>query len=243
MQKDTQYWYASWFDTPYYHILYQDRDDTEAGKFMDTLTSFLKLPLNAEILDLACGKGRHAQYLNKIGYDVTGIDLSPESIHFAKQFEKKGLCFEEHDMSIPYPKKFDVVLNLFTSFGYFEKEEDNLRTIQSIKSELKPNGFGVIDFLNSEYLKKHIVPSEIKIVDDIAFRIEREIKEGYIIKNISFNHKGKEFVFTERVKALTLLDFQEYFKISELRLQHCFGDYHLNPFDDEFSERLILIFS
>ena len=120
MQKETDNWFASWFDTPYYHILYKERDDHEAEFFMNSLTSFLKLPKKAEILDLACGKGRHAIYLNELGYDVTGIDLSAASIEFAKKFETDKLHFAIHDMSISYPKKFDAVFNLFTSFGYFE---------------------------------------------------------------------------------------------------------------------------
>jgi len=243
MQKDHENWYTSWFDTHYYHILYKDRDYSEAGKFMDILTSFLKLPKNSEILDLACGKGRHAQYLNKIGYQVTGVDLSPESIAYAKQFENSSLHFEEHDMRLPYPKKFDAVFNLFTSFGYFDEEEDNLRTIKSIKTELKLKGFGVIDFLNSEYLKNHIVRNESKIIDGITFHIERYIDNDYFIKNIRFENNNQEHFYTERVRALTISDFKSYFKEATIKLQHCFGDYQLNTFKEETSKRLILIFN
>ncbi|HNU60379.1 MAG TPA: SAM-dependent methyltransferase, partial [Aquaticitalea sp.] len=70
MDKDTTQWYASWFDTPYYHILYQDRDHADAQHFMDVLTNYLNLPQGGKILDLACGKGRHSVYLNSLGYDV-----------------------------------------------------------------------------------------------------------------------------------------------------------------------------
>ncbi len=242
MQKDTENWYTSWFDTPFYHILYKDRDYKEAGNFMDKLTSFLKLPTNAEILDLACGKGRHSKYLNELGFQVTGVDLSPRSIAFAKQFENSSLVFEEHDMCIPFPKKFDAVFNLFTSFGYFEEKEDNLRTIKAIKSELKPNGFGVIDFLNAEYVKRKLVPSETKIVDGITFNMKRIIENGYIYKHIHFNYNYKEYKFSERVKAITLSDFNTCFKEANVTLYHCFGDYQLNDFDVDSSERLILIF-
>jgi len=242
MQKDTENWYTSWFDTPFYHILYKDRDYKEAGNFMDNLTSFLKLSQNDEILDLACGKGRHSKYLNELGFRVTGVDLSPKSITSAKQFENSSLIFEEHDMCIPYPKKFDAVFNLFTSFGYFENEEDNLRTIKAIKSELKPNGFAVIDFLNAEFVKSNLVPSETKTVNGIIFNIERIIENGYIIKKIQFNSNNKEYRFEERVKAITLSDFNNCFIEANINLLHCFGDYQLNDFQVESSERLILIF-
>lgn len=243
MLKDIENWYTSWFDTRFYHILYKNRDDKEAGIFMKNLTTFLKLAPNSTILDLACGKGRHSKYLNKLGFHVTGVDLSPKSIAYAKKFENKSLNFKEHDMSVPFPKQFDAVFNLFTSFGYFENEEHNLNTIKSIKKELKPNGFGVIDFLNSDYVEKHLVPSETKIVDGIAFNIQRKIKNGYILKNINFNHENQEYNFTEKVKAISLKDFKKYFDDAGVNLKHCFGDYSLNEFNKETSTRLILIFN
>jgi len=243
MQKDTENWYTSWFDTPYYHILYKNRDYKEAADFMKNLTSFLKLLKGSEILDLACGKGRHAKYLNELGFNVTGVDLSPKSIAFAKQFENSTLHFAEHDMCISYPKKFDAVFNLFTSFGYFEKEEDNLRTIKAIKSELKLNGFAVIDFLNAEYVKRNLVPSETKIIDGITFHIKRSIVNGYIVKNIRFQHKDKDFEFQERVKAITLSEFKKCFNLAGINLLNCFGDYQLKEYKEETSERLILIFN
>jgi SAM-dependent methyltransferase len=243
MRKQTDNWYEDWFDTPYYHILYQERDEEEAELFMDALTSFLNLKKRAAILDLACGKGRHSLYLNELGYNVTGIDLSPASIEFAKNFENNRLHFEVHDMCEPYPKKFDAVFNLFTSFGYFENEEDNIRTIKAIHSELKHNGFGVIDFLNAEWVERNLVPSETKILDGITFSIDRYIEDGYIIKDIRFTDKGKEHFHSERVKAISLNDFNTYFKKAGVSLKHCFGDYHLNEFNAQTSERLILMFN
>jgi len=243
MQKEKDNWYASWFDSPYYHILYKDRDYEEAKLFMNSLISYLELPKKAKILDLACGKGRHSKYLSKIGYYVTGVDLSPSSIKHAKKFEKENLIFKVHDMCKPYPDKFDAVFNLFTSFGYFENEEDNLRTIKAIKTELKPNGHGVIDFLNSDYIKNNLVPIETKTIQDIDFSIKRFIEDDYIIKKIEFTHNDNLFLYTERVKALTLNDFKKLFKEANVSLNACFGDYKLNKFNPETSQRLILLFS
>ncbi|MCW8980432.1 MULTISPECIES: class I SAM-dependent methyltransferase [Altibacter] len=243
MQKETDNWYTSWFDTPYYHILYKDRDYDEAGFFMKRITSFLGLSKDAEILDLACGKGRHSKYLNTLGYKVIGADLSPRSIAYAKQFENERLQFVVHDMCQPFSSKFDAIFNLFTSFGYFESEEDNVKTIKAIKNGLKTNGYGVIDFLNVHYVAKHLIPSETKTVEDIDFHIERHITDGYIYKDIRFQDNGQQYSFTERVKALTLTDFLVYFEEAGVSLRHCFGDYHLQEFDQDTSERLILIFN
>ena len=237
-----KHWYSSWFDTPFYHILYKDRDDKEAQSFMDALTYYLNISQNSTILDLACGKGRHSLYLNSIGYDVTGLDLSKQSISEAKQKENGRLCFDVHDMSKPYFKQFDTVFNLFTSFGYFDCDEDNLNTIKAIKANLKPNGIGVIDFMNSDVVKNSLKQDDIKTVNGIDFYLKRSVKNGYIVKDIAFNFKGQDFNFYERVKAFSLNDFKTMFEQAELTLLDVFGDYQLNTFNKQNSERLIMIF-
>ena len=237
-----KHWYSSWFDTPFYHILYKDRDDKEAQSFMDALTYYLNISQNSTILDLACGKGRHSLYLNSIGYDVTGLDLSKQSISEAKQKENGRLCFDVHDMSKPYSKQFDTVFNLFTSFGYFDCDEDNLNTIKAIKANLKPNGIGVIDFMNIDVVKNSLKQDDIKTVNGIDFYLKRSVKNGYIVKDIAFNFKGQDFNFYERVKAFSLNDFKTMFEQAELTLLDVFGDYQLNTFNKQNSERLIMIF-
>lgn len=242
MTKTTKQWYASWFDTPFYHILYKDRDYTEAQAFMDTLTQYLNLPENGKVLDLACGKGRHSVYLNKLGYQITGVDLSEQSIAHAKQFENDTLKFNVHDMTKPYPDTFDAVFNLFTSFGYFETDECNLKTVESIKAELNASGFGVIDFMNAEYVIDHLIPENTKTVDGIDFLQKRRLENGYIIKDISFDVDGEHYDYQERVKALILNDFESFFEKAGVHLLDVFGDYKLNKFKTKTSERLIMIF-
>ena len=242
MIKDSLQWYASWFDTPFYHILYQDRNHAEAHQFMDNLTSYLNLPANGKILDLACGKGRHSIYLNSLGYDVTGVDLSSNSIAFAKQFENESLHFEVHDMCQPYNDQFDAVLNLFTSFGYFDKEEHNLSTIKAIKADLNEAGFGVIDFMNVEFVIENMVPEDVKIVNGISFHQKRYVKDGYILKDIEFAFEGKDYHFQERVKAFMLTDFENLFEEADCYLLDVFGDYKLRKYHKTFSERMVMIF-
>ena len=242
MTKDTKNWFTSWFDTPFYHILYKDRDDKEAQSFMENLTSYLNLPENASILDLACGKGRHSVYLNAMGYNVTGVDLSPQSIAFAKQFKNNTLHFDVHDMSKPYTQQFDAVFNLFTSFGYFENEDGNLNTIKAIKGNLKHNGIGVIDFMNADFVIDNLITENTKTVEGIDFKLNRYLKNGHIIKDILFEADGKSYSYTERVKAITLSDFKAMFQKANVQLLEVFGDYKLNKFNKKTSERLILIF-
>jgi SAM-dependent methyltransferase len=241
MQKETNSWFASWFDTPYYHILYKDRDYGEAQLFMDNLTNYLNLPEDAKILDLACGKGRHSVYLNKLGYDVTGADLSENSITEAKQFENEKLHFVVHDMREPFNQKFDAIFNLFTSFGYFEDDNDNLRTLKAICESLTEYGFGVIDFMNVDYVIKNLIPEETKTVEGIDFHIKRYVQDGHIFKEIDFEDNGEKFHFTERVQALTLEDFEACMEQAGIHLLDIFGDYKLRKFYKEDSERLIMI--
>ncbi|WP_347051710.1 class I SAM-dependent methyltransferase [Flavobacterium olei] len=239
---DDQNWYTSWFDTPYYHILYKDRNYREAQIFMDNLTHYLNLPEKAKVLDLACGKGRHSIYLNQLGYDVLGADLSENSIAEASKNSNETLHFKVHDMREAFEEKFDAIFNLFTSFGYFENDEDNLTTLKAIKESLSEYGFAVIDFMNVTQVVETLVPQETKTVEGIDFHIKRYVEDGHILKEIDFEDQGRKYHFTEKVKALTLKDFQDLMDEAGIFLLDIFGDYKLKKFHKTESERLIMIF-
>ena len=241
-QKSSENWFTSWFDTPYYHILYKERNYREAQIFMDNLTHYLNLPEKAKVLDLACGKGRHSIYLNQLGFDVLGADLSENSIAEASKNTNETLHFKVHDMREPFEEKYDAIFNLFTSFGYFENDEDNLTTLKAIKDSLSEYGFAVIDFMNVPQVLETLVPEETKTVEGIDFQIKRYLKDGHIYKEIDFEDKGQKFHFTEKVKALTLKDFEVLMEEAGIYLLDIFGDYKLKKFHKTDSERLIMIF-
>ena len=241
-EKTTDNWFASWFDTKYYHLLYKERNDNEAEQFMTHLTNFLNLPENGTILDLACGKGRHAKFLNSLNYKVTGVDLSENSIINAKKFENDTLNFHVHDMRTPFKQQFDAVFNLFTSFGYFDDENDNIKTLNAIQQSLNDTGFGVIDFMNVDYIIENLVPEEIKTVEHIDFYIKRYVKDGFIYKEIRFTDAEEKHFYTEKVQAISLKDFERYFEQAGIDLLAIFGDYKLNTFYSNTSKRLILLF-
>lgn len=240
--RNTENWFASWFDTPYYHILYKDRDEEEAEFFMDNLVHYLNLPEDAKILDLACGKGRHAFHLNQLGYDVTGADLSENSIAEAKEMATGSLHFQVHDMREKFDEKFDAIFNLFTSFGYFEDDNDNMKTLVAMKNSLTETGFAVIDFMNVHNVIANLVPEEVKTVDNIDFHIKRYVKDGHIFKEIDFEDQGQKYHFTERVQALTLQDFEAMMEEAGIYLLDIFGDHKLRKFHKTESDRLIMIF-
>jgi SAM-dependent methyltransferase len=235
-------WYQNWFNSPYYHILYHQRNDEEAEYFIDNLCALLKPAKGSKMLDIACGRGRHSVYLNKKGYDVTGIDLSYSNVKFAKQFENENLHFFEHDMrhllNINY---FDLALNMFTSFGYFETERDHVNSLKSFRKSLTPNGLLVLDYFNTEKIKKNLTRQEVKEIDGIEFNISKKILNGKIVKSIAFENKGKDFHFKEEVKAFGMADFKRLFELSGFAISGIYGDYSLSPFDENKSDRVIFI--
>lgn len=235
-------WYKSWFDTDYYHKLYKDRDFAEAERFLDCLLQELNLNPKSKLLDVACGKGRHSYYLNQLGFEVTGFDLSNESISYARKFENKSLQFYQHDMRLPIRiNYFDWAFNLFTSLGYFPDINDNLKVIKSMVSAIKPGGGVVIDFFNQDLVVKNLVKYSEKEVDGILFRLKKEIINGEVIKTISFDDGGRSFEFQERVTLLNLEDFRKMFQEAGLRMGGVFGDYGFGEFIPGCSDRLILI--
>lgn len=240
MQK--QQWFETWFDTKYYHILYKNRNDEEAHFFMNNLVEHLNVEKDSTVMDLACGKGRHSVFLNKKGLEVTGVDLSAQSIEHAKQFENNSLHFDVHDMREVYKKqKFDYVFNLFTSFGYFEDDNENLKAIQAMKEMLEPNGVLVIDFMNCVRTINNLVLEEQKNIEEIQFNITRKVENNFIVKSINFEDQGKLFSFEERVKALTLEHYKTFFKKAGLELLEVFGNFKLENFEENTSDRLIMI--
>lgn len=240
-------WFETWFDTPYYHILYKNRDFAEAEHFISLLVKDLDLQRNAKIIDLACGKGRHSVFLNKLGYEVLGVDLSRESIHHNKQFENPTLKFEVHDMRNPLfsgisNEKVDAVFNLFTSFGYFDSEEEDQSVFKSVRDALKDSGYFVLDFLNETFVKNTLVPEDHVVKEGIDFHIQKKIEDRHIIKDISFQDKGQDFHFFERVKLHTLAEIEEYGKLFGFERVKVYGDYQLGEFDLQNSPRCINVF-
>lgn len=248
-------WFETWFDTPYYHILYKDRDFEEAENFISLLLEELQLPPDSKIIDLGCGKGRHSVFLNKAGYDVLGLDLSKESILHNKQFEihpeagdgRTELKFAVHDMRDEiYPAvssaKVDAVLNLFTSFGYFEDENDDRRVFRSVCNTLNEGGYFVLDFLNETWVKKTLVPQEIQTKGHIDFNINKRIVDQHVIKDINFTDNGKKHHFYEKVKLHEPSEIEDYGREFGFELVKVYGNYHLEPFDPETSPRCINVF-
>lgn len=240
--KDAE-WYVDWFNSPYYHQLYNNRSDSEAQLLIDRLCHLLHLPEKSPVWDMACGKGRHAIALSKKNLDVTGSDLSENSIAEAKTHEHAGLHFLVHDMLQPFrASAFELVCNLFTSFGYFESEKDNYKVFENAAHSLVPGGKFVLDYFNSTKVCNTDLTPYSETRGELTFSIEKMIREKSIVKRIEFTDQGHDYYFEERVNLLTAEDFKKYSEAAGLQLKSIFGNYKLEPFEAASSDRLILLF-
>jgi SAM-dependent methyltransferase len=234
-------WFSTWFDSPYYHLLYSSRDDQEAKRFIDVLQGYLSIPKGALVLDAACGKGRHAKMLQQHGMHVEGFDLSPSSVVEANRLANENLHFFVHDLREPLPKQaqYDVVFNFFTSFGYFDQPADNARAFQTFAGGLKHAGILVMDFLNPTYILAHLVPEETVNRGSIQFHIKRWEDGGYLYKSIDFEDQGQSFAFQEKVELISKEAFLTYAEQAGLTFLNLAGDYTLAKFDEQTSPRMI----
>ncbi len=237
-------WYQEWFDRDEYELVYQHRDEREAEQVVDLIERLVRPAPGSEILDVGCGRGRHARVLARRGYRVTGIDVAERALQIARErAEAEGLHhvrFLRHDMREPLCREcFDGVVNLFTAFGFFEDDADHLRALQAMATALRPGGWLVQDFLNADYVQRHLVPCDRFQLDGVEVVQERWIENGRVNKRIRLRRNGIEQVFYESVRLLRLEDFRKLYQEAGLDLQATLGDYTGRPFTSE-SPRLIL---
>lgn len=239
-----QEWYKDWFNSPFYHKLYFERDETEAQQFINNLLTYLKPRPGSLMLDIACGKGRHSKFLASKGYDVTGIDISTDSINFAKQFETDNLHFFQHDMRLPaWINYFDYAFNFFTSFGYFPTRREHDDAIRTITQGLKPTGYLLFDYLNVHYVEERLVYNETKKIDETEYEIHRWHDDDFFYKKIIVTDPAlpKPLEHTEKVAKFSLGDFTEMLSFQKMQVVQVFGDYNLNAYDVRKTPRMIVL--
>lgn len=237
-------WYRDWFNSIYYHKLYFSRDEAEAHRFLQKLLDYLTPSPDSRMIDVGCGRGRHARYLASKGFDVTGIDLSFDSIAYAKQFETENLHFYQQDMRLPsWMNYFDYAFNFFTSFGYFRTQRENEDAMRTVVQCLKPGGLAVFDYLNVHYAEDHLVPDETKEIDGTTYALHRWHDEGFFYKRILINDAALNhpLAFTEKVAKLSLGDFTEMMAYQKMQVQDVFGDYALKGYHVKKTPRMIVV--
>jgi SAM-dependent methyltransferase len=233
-------WFESWFDSPWYPILYSHRDYSEAESFIEHLLAALSPQADAKFLDLACGRGRHSVFIHQHGFDVTGLDLSAASIADAMQSATDGLRFGVHDMRQPIDGQYDYILNLFTSFGYFADKQENLEVLRHVANSLAPGGTFLLDFFNVDWVLQQMVATQEIEREGVHFSIHKLFDGEFIVKSIHLQDGSATHDFEERVQGLSLADFEQLFVTAGLEIEEIWGDYDGNAFVASSSPRLIL---
>jgi len=237
-------WFREWFSSPYYDLLYYERNEQEAAAFVKILTQHLRPTEGSKILDVGCEKGRNAKVLAALGYDVTGIDLSELFINEAKKSETDNLHFFQHDIRLPfYINYFDYAFNFFTNFGYFHTRREHDAAMRTIAQSLTETGTFVIDYLNTHYVEEHLVQSEECVVFNVPFHLTRWHDEEHFYKQIQIRDPevSLRHLATEKVAKFSLGDFTEMLAYQQMQVQEVFGDYRLGSYDIKKSPRMIII--
>lgn len=237
-----QHWYKESFGEDYL-LAYQHRSKEQAQKEVNQLIRWLQLKPQDHILDLCCGSGRHTISLAESGYHTVGIDLSETLLNKAvEDAQDLPVTFVHGDMrNVPFvDDSFQVVLNLFTSFGYFERNDHNVSVLKEIRRVLKPNGRFCIDFLNASYVQEHLVPESKRIIGETLIHEVREIKDDAVIKTLRIIDSENERVYYERIKMYTKSEMIKMLEQVGLHVEQIFGNFMGQPFSKE-SERMILL--
>ncbi|MGI6113805.1 MAG: class I SAM-dependent methyltransferase [Mahellales bacterium] len=241
------HWYEKSFGKDYLKV-YSHRNDELARKEVDAIIKVLDIKKDEYIMDLCCGSGRHSISLAQLGYRVLGVDLSEYLLKIARararsqRIEKGWVEFKRHDMrSLPYHQLFDVVLNLFTSFGYFSDDKENFGVIMEISKVLKKNGRVLLDYLNPNHVRNNIVPFSYKRVDGLFVKESRWIENNTINKKIIIGDKYQWKTYTERVKLYTLDDFKAMFRAADLKITKVYGSYSLEGYHKDTSPRILIL--
>jgi 2-polyprenyl-3-methyl-5-hydroxy-6-metoxy-1,4-benzoquinol methylase len=238
-------WFEDWFNTEEYLNVYSHRDEEDAKNLFDLITKNILIEKGSKVLDLACGAGRHSVLFAKNGFDVTAVDISDNLLNVARktaaELELK-IDFIKSDLrKFHTAEKFHLIINLFTSFGYFENDDENNEVIKIAFQHLVDNGYFIIDFFNITYLKNNLIPVSYDKIEDKIIKQERVIKGNRIYKKIIITKKGIEKRYHESVRAYTKEELSSLFKNNGLMVQYIYGDYLGNVFEEESSPRIIII--
>ena len=223
-------WFTCWFGKEYLD-LYPHRDESEARSVVRMIRNTIPLRAEGRALDLACGAGRYTRTL--CGYSWTvGLDLSMELLEVAVA-ESPHIPYVRADMrALPIGDcRFDLVVNLFTSFGYFSSDDQNREVLTEVRRVLAHDGVFVLDYLNASHVRSALIPHDSRRIGGREVTQDRWITQGgrYVEKRITAT--GTQRSFTERVRMFEPDDLRCMLHDSGLVIDREFGDYASGPLD------------
>ncbi len=231
-------WYLDWFNKDYFN-LYAYRHDEEAKVQVDFLQRVLHLKGDEKILDLGCGIGRHAILLGQLGCHITGVDISPYCIAEANKklapFPDIDVKFMQRDMrQLDDLGTFDAVISMFTSFGYFDEDEDNEQVLEAVRRCLNSGGQFFLDYLHPYHVKATFVPEEELTVIEEKVIIQRKITDDHIVKTIIFPDRS----YQEKVKLYSKDNIESVLLKHRLRPMDKWNDYQGNLWKEKGNRQL-----
>ena len=219
-------WFEQWFGEEY-HALYPHRDEQDARRAVALIRGVVRLEPGARILDLACGPGRHAAELARWGGQVVGFDLSRAMLRRARE-RTRGALVRGDMRALPFRAgSFALAVNLFTSFGYFVDDEEHRRVVQQVVSALSPGGYFVLDYLNSEHVRRTLKVTEQAKGRDVLVTRRIDGANRFVIKEIELRDEGRRF--QERVRLYGPDELAALLTDAGLRIAARFGDYGGEP--------------
>jgi len=236
----------AWFERSFredYVVIYHHRDEESADREVANLLERLPIHRQGRVLDLCCGSGRHSRAFAKRGYEVVGVDLSPVLLGLAEEQNTfENVTFFQYDMRhIPFTQEFDIVVNLFTSFGYFDDDQESEQVVRNMARALKSGGQVVIDYLNPSYVQAHLVPTSTKEEQGLQITETRWLADGFVKKRITVmdGHSGQPREYLEQVRLFTSEEMQGMLERAGFTDIQYYGDYTYAPYDRQQSPRMI----
>jgi len=247
-EQNAREWFEDWFNHPLYLQVYSHRDSEEANRCVDTIlreTGLDNTSAQLSVLDIACGAGRHAFAFARKGMQVTANDLSRFLLDTAsEQACTEGLCidFNRCDMrTLRLGKQFDLVVQLFSSFGYFETDDEDRMVVRNVTNMLSSNGWYVLDLINPAWLRQHFVPRSEKHVGELSITEERQLSDDKVVKNITIHDtEHHELTFSESVRLFSCEEITSLLESEGLVIKRLAGDYHGNEYRPDVSPRMLI---
>jgi SAM-dependent methyltransferase len=241
-------WFEDLYNRQIYFDLYAESDTQLAVEEVDQIIALLNLVPGQSILDVCCGYGRHAIELARRGFQVTGVDLSPVQIASAReraQATKVRVDFVIGDArQMPYQDQFDVSLNLFTSFGFFEDDADNFKMLQRIAGATVPGGRFLIDLWNREKQIREFEPIEVEEWTG-GVRIEKEWHFDAWSGRINWTNRvlfpdGRQEGWNHSVRAYTLVELRRMLEQVGFKLERVHGGFDGRDYSLDAPQMIII---
>jgi SAM-dependent methyltransferase len=215
-------WFENWFGDEYLR-LYPHRDESDAAEAIDLIAAHMHGRVVDSVLDLACGAGRHSRLLCDRWWTV-GLDLSSALLKVARR-ESPDAPYVRADMrELPFATgSFDLAVNLFTSFGYFDDDREHAQVLKCVGRTTKRGGTFVLDFLNPGEVRRNLVERDERVVGGATVEQFRRISTDrkYVEKTIRV--RGKEYL--ERVRLFAASELEEMLDDAGFDVVERAGDY------------------